>query len=359
MSFYENYFADKRKTKKIKTQPQMLELLYSIPKKDTKLNMPHFYVAKENAVHQADLLYLPNDNGYKYALVVVDIATRMVDAVPLKVRTSDDVLKGFRKIYSNGILSFPQKLEVDSGTEFKGAVLNYFQNKGATVRVAKTSRHRQQAIVERRNQIIGTALLKRQTAEELLTGNISTDWVADLPILIQEMNKKSKRTKFPKPASDPVCQGDSCNLLAIGDMVRVILEKPVDITSGKRLHGSFRSGDIRWDPKPRIIKEILIKPGYPPLYLLSGNVGKRQVEPVAYTKNQLQVIPKNELKPDRNVIRNEKYEVEKLLSRKKIKNKIYYKVLWKNYPLSQATYEPRSELNKFIPQMIAQYESKH
>ena len=36
-----------------------------------------------NAIHEADILYLPNDNGFKYVLAVVDVATRYKTALPL------------------------------------------------------------------------------------------------------------------------------------------------------------------------------------------------------------------------------------------------------------------------------------
>ena len=54
---------------------------------------PKFDVPTPNKVHQADLLFLPHDkvgrNTYKYALTVVDVASRFKEAEPL---TS----KGFR-----------------------------------------------------------------------------------------------------------------------------------------------------------------------------------------------------------------------------------------------------------------------
>ena len=42
----------------------------------SKINYSHFDVTVPNEVHQADILFLPRDNGYKYALTVVDIASR-------------------------------------------------------------------------------------------------------------------------------------------------------------------------------------------------------------------------------------------------------------------------------------------
>jgi hypothetical protein len=45
----------------------------------------------------------------------------------------------------------------------------------------------------------------------------------------------------------------------------VALDKPQDITAGTRVNGTFRSSDIRWDPKIRFIKEMLLQPNEPVL----------------------------------------------------------------------------------------------
>ena len=56
--------------------------LTKAPKKDKGVNMPNTLAGKKHAVHQMDLLFLPEDDGYRYALVVVDVATRAMDAEP-------------------------------------------------------------------------------------------------------------------------------------------------------------------------------------------------------------------------------------------------------------------------------------
>ena len=52
---------------------------------------------KANKIHQADLLFLPHDTygkkTYKYALVVVDIASRYKDAEALTTKESSEVAK--------------------------------------------------------------------------------------------------------------------------------------------------------------------------------------------------------------------------------------------------------------------------
>ena len=288
-----------------------------------------------NQVHQADLLFLPDDDGYKYALVVVDDATRITDAEPIKAKTAADVLEGLKTIYQRSILKLPKKIEVDPGTEFKGVVAKWFEDQHILVRVGKTGRHRMQALVERRNQIIGTAIHKRQAAEELLTGEPAKEWIDDLPKIIKAMNKKTKGQKLEKLANklpdEPTCEpkSDARHLLTQGDKVRVILERP-EAVQGEKLHGKFRSSDIRWSEKPRTIRLVLLKPKQPPMYLLDGPSGPHKVELVAYTKAQLQLIQPNEEYPHSSIIKNvekvKTFRIEKILAKKKIKNKWFLSI---------------------------------
>ena len=54
---------------------------------------------------------------YKYALVVVDIASRYKDAEALTTKESSEVAKAFEKTYSEK-LKWPEILMVDPGKEF-------------------------------------------------------------------------------------------------------------------------------------------------------------------------------------------------------------------------------------------------
>lgn len=344
---------DKRKKKK---KTNVLDNLYTAPKKDKGLNAPHFAPVAEGNTHQADLLYLPNDDGNKYLLVVVDVGSRKVDAEPLKAKGSEDVLKAFKNIYDRKIISIPKRLEVDSGSEFKGAVKKYFNEMNVKIRYGKTGRHRQQAIVERMNYTIAKALFRRMSAQELLTGEESKEWVSDLPLLIKTLNKKAKNRQQRKLPDKPVCEGQECNMFFIGDKVRAIAEEPKDYVTGQKLQGKFRATDLRFDPRIRTIKEILLKPGFPPMYLLDGKVKGR--DPVAYTKNQLKPVEKDEKYPDgEKVIRGQpsKYLVDKIIGKKKIKNRWYYSVQWKGY--KDPTDEPARTIKKEVPELVKEFEN--
>ena len=92
------------------------------------------------------------------------------------------------------------------------------------------------------------------------------------------------------------CSGDSCDLLNVGDKVRIQLDLPEDYLSGKRLIGTFRATDIRWTKKPHTITDVIIKPGSPPLYIIDDDGS------TAYTKNQLQLVTDNETGPEEKSI---------------------------------------------------------
>jgi hypothetical protein len=79
--------------------------------------------------------------------------------------------------------------------------------------------------------------------------------------------------------------------------VRVALDKPMDVAENK-LHESFRTGDIRWNPEIRTIVYMYMKPDELIMYFLNGKhkMNDKYVEDVAY--NQLQKVSVQEKDPD-------------------------------------------------------------
>lgn len=350
-----------------KTTLNMIDNLYIKPTRDKGVNMPRYPDFKDNYYHQADLLFLPEDNGYKYALVVVDVGSRLIDARPLKTKESDEVLEAFKKIYSGQILKPPTNvISVDSGHEFLSGVKNYFEKElKVQIKKAKPGRHRQQSIVERKNKDIGKLLFKRMTAEEIITKEVNKSWVQYLPKVIEIINentrKTRKRTIDKKVEHKFICDGDACNIIDQGTQVRAMLDAPVNAYDGKKLYGKFRETDIRFAIKPRTVMQTLIAPGTPPLYLLDDGKGGTDYS-VAYTKNQLQIIPSDEKPPDSTQILGQKkrgeahkWVAEKLIKRFKEKNnKIYFTVKWAGF--DQTTNEPRTVLLKDVPDMVKEFE---
>ena len=110
---------------------------------------PTFDVDLPNAVHQADLLFLPHDKLprgkkiFKYALTVVDIASRFKAAEPLTSKDSSEVSRAFRKIYK-GPLKWPKILQVDPGREFMGTVTEEMKKHDVRIRRGNVNVHRDQ-----------------------------------------------------------------------------------------------------------------------------------------------------------------------------------------------------------------------
>ena len=162
------------------------------------LPRPHWTVDQPNKVHQADLLFLPHDKVgrkvYKYALVVVDVASRYKDAEPLTSKSAEEVAKAyFRK------LRWPQTLVVDPGSEFKGAVAKMMSSRGTTIQKSEAGNHRAQAFVERANRTIGEQIFSHQYAEEAVTGGRSTRWVKRLPQILLKLNSTPTRLTGKAP----------------------------------------------------------------------------------------------------------------------------------------------------------------
>ena len=165
---------------------------------------PKFDVAAPNSVHQADLLFLPHDKlrrkTYKYALTVVDIASRYKEAEPLTSKDSNEVARAFQAIYRRGPLTWPSMLQVDPGREFMGGVTKEMELHKTYIRRGRTDIHRDQAIVERFNRTLAERLFGHQYAVEMLHAGRSTVWVKRLPDVVNALNNEVTSLIGKKPA---------------------------------------------------------------------------------------------------------------------------------------------------------------
>lgn len=363
-TFIEDYYKtgglvkSKGKNKLLKNEE--LYQLYKKPKKDTTKEVPHMQDIEANAVMQCDLLYLPDDRNYKYALVCVDVGSGLTDAEPLKERDAAAVLAAFKKITSREPLknSPTYILQSDSGSEFKGVFAKYINSLGVSIRYGKAGRSRQQAYVEQRNKIIGQALFHRMTAQEILTEEQSNHWTSRLKVVIKAINKyiaEKKPATTPKSREPYIPKGTI--MLSVGQPVRVMLDKPED-TFQNKLHGTFRSSDIRWSRAISHVSNIIIDDNEPILYQLDGKPSP------AYTFNQLQVVDVDNLQAPRGDLVVEgtpsTFVVQAIKDKRKEKNKIEYLIQWKGYPdPTTYTWEKRTELlqKPKIKAMIEKYDN--
>lgn len=383
--------AKKSKGQKLPSRLERFKKLKGISKAGSKLSKvppkdpdrPSEFIPKADVVHQADLLFLPNDDGYRYLLVVVDVATRLTDAVPIKEKTQKATIKGFKKIYSRPsktrILDKPIAMQTDAGVEFVGNTARaFFKAEGIALRVGKPGRSRQQAMVESHNGQITQLITLRQNEEELITGEPSREWIADIPLILELLNEDLGRTPPSETdvGDEPVCSKSeawkkkakgkrakempTCDLLPKGTKVRAILDKPVSLADGKKLIGTFRVGDSRWETTVRTVVQQILKPGNPPLYLVSDRKN------VAYTRAQLQVVDEAESQPSATSKAQVRFIAESILKDKMVgrgkKRGKQYLVQWKD-PTGEfkkagtdTSWEPADKVIADVPTIVEAYE---
>ena len=270
---------------------------------------PKFDVPTPNKVHQADLLFLPHDkvgrNTYKYALTVVDVASRFKEAEPLTSKDSAEVAEAFGRIYARGPLKWPQMLQVDPGREFMGAVTKEMEKHKTSIRRGHPEIHRDQAIVERFNRTLAERLFGYQYAVEMRSpeGLRSREWVKRLPKVVSALNKQVTRLIGMKPSaaikekvviSEPATKylrpvGLNEKKLPSLVMVRYLYEP------GELEGGTKRATDPIWSLDVYSIERVFIKPKQPILYYLADGPKR------GFVREELLVVPPNTQLPPTNV----------------------------------------------------------
>ena len=165
----------------------------------------------------------------------------------------------------------------------KHKVSTYCEDNNIVLKIGHVNKHRQQNLVEAKTKIIGSSLIKILTKIELETGKLAKDWVKYLQPLIKAINQNLPKPIEKVPNIEPIVNKNNDDLLPIGTRVRVSLDEPKDIT-GKRMSGTFRSGDIRWSRMIHKIENFVLLPSQPPMYFIEGEHNLYR------TRQQLQVV---------------------------------------------------------------------
>jgi hypothetical protein len=289
---------------------QAIWQIYLAGVRSTHIPRPKFDVPVPNEVHQADLLFLPHDRlprgrkVFKYALTVVDVASRYKEAEPLTSKESGEVAEAFSRIYRRGPLKWPQLLQVDPGREFMGSVSHLLTKHGVTVRRGRVDIHRDQGIVERFNRTLAERLFGHQYAVEmrLPSGERSIEWVARLPVVIAALNGEVTRLTGKKPSDaiktksvtqkpSSVVSGRAVGLeekklpSAVG--VRYLYQ-PGELEGGRR-----RATDPVWSLQVYKLGHSVTKPDEPVLYYLLDGPAR------GFVREELLAVPSDtQLPPD-------------------------------------------------------------
>ena len=278
-----------------------------------------------------DTLALPETKEhFKYLLTVVDLWSDEVDFEPLKTTTADEALEAFKKIIKRPHLNLPKaSIRSDNGVEFKGSFDEFLKSKKILHRFSLPYRHKQNANVENLNGLLGRILLTYLANKELKTKKQYKEWTDILPQVRTELNKIRKKPDGNPFDLNPIPYNTFEPKFKIGDIVIRKYEKPHDAL-GKREHGNFRKGDLRFNPTENLkIVKVLNYPNNN-RYILNTAPN------VSYVESELKFVKDKE----------EKFIVNRIIDKKVEKGKVYYKVWWLKYLKKDATWQLESDLIK-------------
>lgn len=321
---------------------ETLTKLHSREKTFTKIknNIPR----EANYNLMADVLFLPTDkNGYKYLLVVVDLATNAFDIEPMKTKDAPTALTATKKIFKRKYVKKPYaSIRTDAGTEFQGVFHKWLYDESIFHSVAKEGRHKQLANVESLNRTLGRLFNGYMNTIEIETKKSYREWTKVVPIIREKLNK----IRYMKPGNSvtydyPVQSYSVEPKYKVGDIVHVKLDEPENALGEKQPTKKFRMGDIRYDSTPRKITKVLYYTGgdSPYRYLVTG------IKRTSYSEKEL--IPAEEEK--------EEYEVKQILDKIVEDGQTWYLVWYKGEKKAEASWQPERNVKDTAPLKIKEF----
>ena len=238
--------------------------------KPRKVRFPHYNQDEPNHTHQVDLLFLPKDGKYKYALTVIDIASRYKGAEPIMSKKADETAAAIQKIYDRSPLNFPSSVMADKGREFMGAFAGLMKKHKAKISLSLNKKD--VAFVERFNKTLSEKLFAHQYDQEMKTNQTNREWVDRLPDVVEAINNEETRMIGMKPVDAIKLESveqpeyeDVPEELPLDSLVRY-LYKPGEEQQDNR----YRATDPIWSVDAYYIDEIRSFENQPPLYTLQG-----------------------------------------------------------------------------------------
>ncbi len=270
---------------------------------------------------QADLIEFANlarfNQDFRFILVSIDILSKFAWGVPLKNKTQEEVIRGFKVMFDSG--RQPTKLQTDAGGEFGPKVQKFLHDKGIKHFVSRNEDIKC-SVIERFIKTIKLRLFRYFTQQGKHV------YLDVLPKFLKSYNESFHRSIGMRPVdvtSDKAKRAHS-NLykdtivasapdpnLKIGDQVRMAIRK----------HAFSRSFHQLWTEEVFKITGIQKRTPYP-VYTVSEADGTA-ISGTFYARELQKVVP------------DDIYTIEKVLkTRHRRGHPKEYFVQWRGYPAS-------------------------
>jgi uncharacterized protein YoxC len=285
---------------------------------------------------------------YKYLLNGIDMSSRFIYSQAMKNKTDTEVLKSFKKIYSQSKI---KAIRSDNGSEFiNKKFVDYLKENEVKQILSEPNKPQSNGMIERANATI------KELIQKSIELNESFDWVKNLQKLISNINNSQHRiTGFtPNQIQEAYENGDkeildqayNKELKKKGSNISKEIFKKNDLV---RIHEPSDKTRQVWSNDIYIVEKVFkpIKPYSVYEYKLKEFKDK-------FKEEELLKVDGN---PQNKIMKVNKFVISSLVKPVIKNNQAYYEVKWKNF--NETTIEPRSVLIKDVPKMINQYEKKN
>jgi Chromo (CHRromatin Organisation MOdifier) domain len=327
---------------------------------------------------QADSISLPAFNRIDRCVTAVDVFSRRFYLYPVRDATPESTIKALTAFLNQGMKA--STIQLDLGTEFKGDLPKFCEERGITLRYARAHSPWTQGVIERYNGIFKAALYKWMEVKG------DNDWLSLAPKIVDNMNnsptyplnKSPMQVEQDETLHSPLSEKmlsiagkkyrgqQKGNDLEVGQYVRVLLDYDA---SGIR---STRQG--YWKREIYRVRQVVQVRKYmnrQPVYRLENEAGELmknsfarwQLNPVP-PPSEIVRIPEQVVRPAAELDEEgEKvWEVEALVDRKVVKATrrkpatVMWKIRWKGY--KKTTWEPEENLSG-SEDLIEEYNRTH
>ena len=148
----------------------------------------HYKLNQMISIRQIFFIYLMTN---KYALNIVDVASRYKGSYQLTTKNSKEVAQAFQLInFSTFQITCPKTRIIDDGKEFYGDTTKLMEKHDVIIQWGDPRQHRSQGIVERFNRTLIDRLFSYQYHKDPSKSN--REWVSRLQNVVSALNNEKK-----------------------------------------------------------------------------------------------------------------------------------------------------------------------
>ena len=266
-----------------------------------------------------------DNNGFNYIMTVIDVFSKKAWAIPVKSKSSKDMLVAFKELFQESNPRKPERIQTDAGKEFLNKeVQGFLKQQG--VKHFYSSSDKKAAVVERFNRTLKTRIWTYFTAHQ------THRYLDILPKLLASYNNTYHRSIGRAP--NQVRNADEneiwVRLYGDGSKGRQRETKKGQMVRVSKVKGVFEKGYMpNWSEEHFLVESDKSNPRT--VYKLTDKGGEEMKG--SWYPEEVQEISKN------------RYLIEKVLRKRKAADgtkEVFVK--WKGWPTKFNTWIPESDL---------------